>query len=1372
MDYRLCNRHFKKSEDLKTECSSELQHMQKAFLTTIVEENPRVFKRHDIWAKYDDCRFMDPELIESDVGDIAFKAAIHFLETEENDNTKVMRLQKKLDATFSNAGLETTIKTKIFSIDHFFTEVLFPEMLSDFWQSKERNMLVMFAVDNTSETTKNLLSSTKCIPSKPTGEMKYPHELIHPDSELENLFATCEGRFVHEEMIEAGIRNRKKQLADIGMIVETLPSHLVVDRVESVLGLSRECDKCAIDRSVTIIQYIQTKCMSEVSLIKQLKDIPYLPILKKPQDWTFRWGADCQSFNNGLTTMKEVKVANCNHEIKEIKENVQFAKPKCLYLTSSQHLVGPQELVMDVSCYKTLVSPGRDLFSRLGVNGVDTIPIKVVCRHLIQLCETTDPVTMVENTKQLLKTICNEVYSFLSKRISNETISETEMSYITNLKEHPVVFCHNVFVKPKQTALSILTDCEPHLFGLQTHHLGSKCKHLLRVLDIKSKFTTDDILNVMLEKQTCKGEEQLTEDELELYTKLIKVLVKCMEREEMDYHGICAITDDEGVLTQLCIPDVKGVLTPINELCLNDNKKIKTTGTMKFVNGKIGPDFARTLGVKAKTKQHFSDNTKRLPFGQKEELTTRIKDILRGYPCDEGIMKELLQNADDAQATELQFIIDDNTYSDERVFDDKWKVLQGPALLVYNDSMLSAKDIQGIQDLGIGSQGDDPTKTGQYGVGFNAVYHLTDAPSFLTKGPKVEGGETMCVMDPHCQFLSDATDERPGIQLMNLDEHRYLYPDVFKCFHEDKLLTSKGTVFRFPLRADDKTRKHLADSMPPEKLRNLLKTFERDLLEALLFVNSVKKISLSDISAGEFKPLYEVEIIISKANEEKRTAFGNHLRDMSKNFRDTQDLLSIQNKSVSYNITVKDSNGVSNKWLVVQQVGFGDGDIPEEINDAYTNENLGLLPRGGVAIRLKPHTSSEQRHKAFCFLPLPVDTGLPVHINGHFALGGEARSSLWNKERRTYKWEWNKLLLSRVIPSAYIASMQRIKQMLLSDLGESGLVTKTRQLDDVFPIYKDAKDDNWKLLAKEVLNQIYNGGHQLFYLYKSHKSSASAKLPSVFMPLKEPKEEFPAVFNTLKYHKKKTQERLTWEDQKRLAQVMKDIGLRLLDSPKQRFQSLKDAEVPVSEISPKTIMGFMKSFSRRDIEHRCNILIQEDGTHLSSTSLLNLVKVSALLQYCRDSEDFASSIVDVPLCLTQDRKLRVFKEGSEIFCNEMFSILPGSGSQFLHQRLVSLCNIEKLQENVFKSFDIPSFANYLAESLPPKIFRNPKEMVTFLPDNKRIPNSSWICDVWKFFARRLKKCKGKDKADGTFPDDSEAVQTIPQDLMVVAQWNV
>jgi hypothetical protein len=40
-------------------------------------------------------------------------------------------------------------------------------------------------------------------------------------------------------------------------------------------------------------------------------------------------------------------------------------------------------------------------------------------------------------------------------------------------------------------------------------------------------------------------------------------------------------------------------------------------------------------------------------FGQHEELTTRINRLLKGYARDAAMFKELIQNADDAKATEV-----------------------------------------------------------------------------------------------------------------------------------------------------------------------------------------------------------------------------------------------------------------------------------------------------------------------------------------------------------------------------------------------------------------------------------------------------------------------------------------------------------------------------------------------------------------------------------------------------------------------------------------------------------------------------------------------------------------------------------------------
>ena len=44
-------------------------------------------------------------------------------------------------------------------------------------------------------------------------------------------------------------------------------------------------------------------------------------------------------------------------------------------------------------------------------------------------------------------------------------------------------------------------------------------------------------------------------------------------------------------------------------------------------------------------------------FGQKVDLTVRIREILRNYPEGSSIIKELLQNADDAGARVVKLVV-------------------------------------------------------------------------------------------------------------------------------------------------------------------------------------------------------------------------------------------------------------------------------------------------------------------------------------------------------------------------------------------------------------------------------------------------------------------------------------------------------------------------------------------------------------------------------------------------------------------------------------------------------------------------------------------------------------------------------------------
>ena len=103
-------------------------------------------------------------------------------------------------------------------------------------------------------------------------------------------------------------------------------------------------------------------------------------------------------------------------------------------------------------------------------------------------------------------------------------------------------------------------------------------------------------------------------------------------------------------------------------------------------------------------------------------IVSQIKSNLQdrydsGYP----ILKELLQNADDAEAR--RFRLDALT---------GWPnaanpLLRGPGLLVVNDGFFRDRDESGITSFGESSKAADSAAIGKFGFGQKAVFHLCDA---------------------------------------------------------------------------------------------------------------------------------------------------------------------------------------------------------------------------------------------------------------------------------------------------------------------------------------------------------------------------------------------------------------------------------------------------------------------------------------------------------------------------------------------------------------------------------------------------------------------------------------------------------------------
>ncbi|KAJ7380181.1 hypothetical protein OS493_010892 [Desmophyllum pertusum] len=157
-------------------------------------------------------------------------------------------------------------------------------------------------------------------------------------------------------------------------------------------------------------------------------------------------------------------------------------------------------------------------------------------------------------------------------------------------------------------------------------------------------------------------------------------------------------------------------------------------------------------------------------FGQEERLTTRLNRLLEEYTDGFSVLKELVQNADDAGATEVRFLYDGRTNGDAMtcLIDEGMKGCQGPALWVYNDAEFKDEDFENIVKLNEATKEHDTEKIGRFGVGFNAVYNLTDVPMFLSRNYFV-------IFDPHTSYLGKAIKNKmkPGMKIdLNKDVKR------------------------------------------------------------------------------------------------------------------------------------------------------------------------------------------------------------------------------------------------------------------------------------------------------------------------------------------------------------------------------------------------------------------------------------------------------------------------------------------------------------------------------------------------------------------------------------------------------------------------
>ena len=1348
------------------EVEPNCEPLARCFYQRLTSGGYSLFSDGSQWVDINRLVFLEPNFRQVPIiGELSFEV-FQFLTKE---NKVIIDIPAEVYQSFVEYGLAKAIQDKSYGKTRFFRELFFPNIASI--PSHLRDDLVLYALDDKNGEFDHLIKTYACIPTSPDGRtLKCPAQLINPQKLAALLFSPDDERFPFGtgETFLNGLRLAK--LEQLGMLADKLPWPEVAERAQSISILSGYSCATALTRVKALIDHLERKLIVEngtsvpVDIHNNFLQARFIPVLQKPEKFPLSWKGDELHSGNGRTFVSPIEsflesekyLVCCSEPIVDLC--IPVSVQKFLNLDKKQATVGHVKMQLDVASF-------------VNTDGLDSLEL------------------------QYVKEVCMSSYRYFQRSLNNNKIKEEEVREI--FKGKKFIFSGKQFVFTEQVAFSLETDCSPYLHQLP-HDLARSFDSVMKSAGVKAAFEPEDFITCLKKIKQKFGDANLDSKSIQVAVNLAVQLGNIL----MDFEeGVSKIEEHQEILY---LPDSKGVMRPAGDLCMRDCPWMPDEIDVHFVNDMIPHPVSTQLGVRTRREEALKHFSSGIPFGQKEKLTNRLQRILTAYPCEKEILKELLQNADDAQATEICFIKDPRQHPDERVFEDSWKPLQGPALCVYNNKPFTEADIVGIQNLGEGSKGDDPNKTGQYGVGFNAVYHLTDVPSFASSGEEI--GDVLCIFDPHCMYVPGATIWEPGRMFREISKLRNIFPDVFSCYNEQEFPLRNSTMFRFPLRTQVMANNSKISNSPVtlEALDDMMKALKRELFEVLLFVNSVRKITLCEIDPKTEKSVnsFFVEAKITEDDAAKRQEFATYVRQIGKSADQRSNMFpnNIETKKCSYVLNLQDSDGNEEKWLIVQQVGF-ENKVEPSITDAYKRRDLGMLPRGGVACLLEQKSnqsgSENRRKKAYCFLPLPLETNLPVHINGHFALDHESRRNLWRDEIRGYRSDWNNALLGDVIASCHLTLLDEVRNFLhlpvtwdaeqvTLQCNKDALLRKIGEYEKLFPLVVSG-ETYWATLGRSVYQGMDKKGSRLLPVVRvdGSESATSEVQLSWLPPTGEGKDE--AFFNNLgesdcfvsKPRRSlvesdiEKEEKRRIETKKRFENILLQTGFNLVKLSLSVYEALKISGVDCHCVSPSAIVNFYKTFS--DEEPLC--WIGPISVDVEKSPFKNADNVSLVLKYCKDDENFLQNLSGLPLLVTQDNHLHAFSTCDPKFLSRHHGILPQCREMFVHDhiRRQIFGDARSLESSVFKRFGVKDFATNLHRSLPPEYFTE-DNYVKWCPAQESLPNKNWLERVWNFLNEETKHVRKEieqsDKTKSISALQEEEIKRIERILQPLLNWSI
>ena len=614
---------------------------------------------------------------------------------------------------------------------------------------------------------------------------------------------------------------------------------------------------------------------------------------------------------------------------------------------------------------------------------------------------------------------------------------------------------------------------------------------------------------------------------------------------------------------------------------------------------------------------------------------------------------------------------------------------------------------------------------------------------------------------------------------------------MFSCYLPEYFDVKNATLFRFPLRtaAMAETSKISKRPVSPDKLQNLLDELKKEALECLLFTNNVKKISISKVDNGTGKLVntYVASAQLSGQETTLKCELGNATKTAALQEHSDR-LCNTPFRQVTTTLVVKDTRGVEETWCVSEQLGTRPGVVlPESVSQAICAGELRLLPRGGVACLLESRydfavRQSRDKRSVFCFLPLPIKTTLPVHVNGHFALGYENRRTLWDKaDRDSYKTEWNNFLCRAVIAPCYVRLLAAVRaNFLKAEVDKDECMELSRPLTEVaksiaahqskLPSFDQSQPD-WQVLVQAVYDCCARTNAPVFPSVRPHADIQDTWcvtwLPAIghgeqqAFFLERPKvyvENTAPAIGAMRgpYGVPKN---ITKTDAEILKNVLLVCGMKLVVASTRLINDIKQANVAVARLTPENVMAFFMSYSGCNPSHHLGELPKP----ISESAFKTSVTLQIVLKYCQTTQQFISRLDGTPLLLTADNLLRVFDRKRPVYHTSYADLAPHRKDLLLHDcmRQGVFADVSPSDTAVLSPFTITDLANILDRELPRDRLWNTGCHVRWPPGDSSLPRDTWLRRLWDFIDGQLRN------DDGKLPDN---MTLIDSHLSPLSQW--